>query len=211
VHLVAVRGVDDSEGAHDARIAGKHLRYLIEPLRKERPEAERLLARLRTLQDLLGEMNDLHLVEETLNEETARLARAGARRLRRLADSAAPEGEPARDRRRLEVLGIEALSTIARARRAVLYGELRHAWLSGRSRDFFKDVELLAEALVAKPWDDSQLAMDLALPDEQAPVVAPEVEPTAQSKEPGGSHDRAVIPLRAQQKRSNASRRRSAS
>jgi CHAD domain-containing protein len=209
VRLVTVRSVDDVEGAHDARIAGKHLRHLIEPLAQESEEAGRLLDRLRSLQDLLGELNDLHLVEETLSEELKRLKGRG----RRTADPAEEEEgvQPSLAVRRDALVGIEALATIARARRNVLFAELQHAWLDGRGRGFFDDVASLAGALVGEPRDESQLAMELYPSGENAGAEAPENEATAQPKEPGSSDDHAVIPLRPQQNRSYASRRRSAS
>jgi CHAD domain-containing protein len=49
----------DNDGAvHAARITGKRLRYLLEPLAAEMPDVAPLIKRLKDLQDLLGEIHD---------------------------------------------------------------------------------------------------------------------------------------------------------
>lgn len=48
----------DTAAAHAARIAGKRLRYLLEPLAEELPAADELVGRLRRLQDALGAVQD---------------------------------------------------------------------------------------------------------------------------------------------------------
>ena len=60
--LAQVRGEGDSAEAHQARIAGKRLRYLLEPLRAGFEEARTLVEGLKTLQDDLGELHDLHVL-----------------------------------------------------------------------------------------------------------------------------------------------------
>lgn len=84
--LRRVRTVDDEAFAHRARIAGKRLRYLLEPLIGN-PEARQAVRRLIRLQDALGELHDacvlierLHLVHPALAQRmSARTARAFAR------------------------------------------------------------------------------------------------------------------------------------
>lgn len=56
--LGEVRRERDQREAHDARIAGKRLRYVIEPLRAEVPLAGAIVDRLKALQDRLGDMHD---------------------------------------------------------------------------------------------------------------------------------------------------------
>ncbi len=81
--LRRVRSAADVAAAHRARIAGKRLRYLLEPLRGDRGVA-RVVARLRTLQDRLGEFHDAQLLRDRLVAEgapgiAARAEREGAR------------------------------------------------------------------------------------------------------------------------------------
>lgn len=54
--LVQTRG--DDQPAHRARIAAKRLRYLLEPFRRELPQARGIIAVLVALQDALGEHRD---------------------------------------------------------------------------------------------------------------------------------------------------------
>lgn len=81
--LRSIEGAGDRVGLHRARIAGKRLRYLLEPLRGDRGVA-RVVARLRTLQDRLGEFHDAQLLRDRLVAEgapgiAARAEREGAR------------------------------------------------------------------------------------------------------------------------------------
>jgi CHAD domain-containing protein len=67
--LSRVGKVDDAALAHRARIAGKRLRYLLEPLRGAAcPGAVPAVKELKGLQDLLGELNDAHLAAAALRE-----------------------------------------------------------------------------------------------------------------------------------------------
>jgi CHAD domain-containing protein len=67
--LSRVERVDDAPLAHRARIAGKRLRYLLEPLRGAAcPAAGPAVKELKGLQDLLGELNDAHLAAAALRE-----------------------------------------------------------------------------------------------------------------------------------------------
>ena len=51
--------------------ARKRLRYLLEPLGRYREEAGPLIDQLRALQDLLGELHDLHLIRAELSTPAA--------------------------------------------------------------------------------------------------------------------------------------------
>ena len=53
---------------HQARIAGKRLRYLVLPLRGELPEADRVESELASLQELMGEFNDARVWLQDLPE-----------------------------------------------------------------------------------------------------------------------------------------------
>jgi hypothetical protein len=62
-----VSGPDDVEHAHRARIEGKRLRYLLEPLRGVPGlGAREAVRRLKALQDVLGELHDAHVLEAEL-------------------------------------------------------------------------------------------------------------------------------------------------
>ena len=57
-HLRRVRTVREEREAHEARIAAKRLRYLLEPVVKIVPGAADVVDRLKALQDTLGDMHD---------------------------------------------------------------------------------------------------------------------------------------------------------
>ena len=59
--LGAVRSADEVEEAHEARIAGKRLRYALEPLGPFVEEVPPIVKRLKRLQDALGELHDAQL------------------------------------------------------------------------------------------------------------------------------------------------------
>ncbi len=78
--LASVQGSDDEERAHRARIAGKRLRYLLEPLRDHpQANASRAVRRLKGLQDLLGELHDRHVLGAEIAGALGSEARARAR------------------------------------------------------------------------------------------------------------------------------------
>jgi CHAD domain-containing protein/CYTH domain-containing protein len=64
--LRRVRTIDDRNQLHRARIAGKRLRYLLEPVAETEAEAAWLVARLKRLQDAIGDMRDAQLFRDRL-------------------------------------------------------------------------------------------------------------------------------------------------
>ena len=69
--LSGIRGPEDIEPAHDARIAAKRVRYLLEPVVGLSESAAPVVKRLRKLQDLLGELHDLDVLAVMLTEALA--------------------------------------------------------------------------------------------------------------------------------------------
>lgn len=59
---------------HDARITGKRLRYLIEPFAAELSAGERLIQRLKKLQDTLGKINDCAVLAALIAEASDEIA-----------------------------------------------------------------------------------------------------------------------------------------
>ena len=77
--------LEDEEIAHRARIHGKRLRYLLEPFRAEADGAKQTVKTCKALQDLLGDLNDLHNLAATVGEALEDASVERARRLRELA------------------------------------------------------------------------------------------------------------------------------
>ncbi len=121
--LGAVRDVEDRAAAHTARIRAKRLRYLVEPLDGRLPAVGRLVAHMKALQDLLGELNDAHVLAQRLG---AALEEAVVGRTRRAHDLLVRGEEDAarREMRRSERAGILALARRNRARLESLFARL---------------------------------------------------------------------------------------
>jgi len=127
-----VRTERDEEPAHRARIEAKRLRYLLEPLAAEVRVVGHAIRRMRWLQDLLGELNDLRVLRVTLARalETAVLAHA-QRRLVEI-ETGAPDAAHAAADRDAEA-GLLSLARTARARRGTLFARLAAQWLADAS------------------------------------------------------------------------------
>ena len=83
-HLERVQTIADDIDAHEARISAKRLRYLLEPVAKAVPGATEIIERLKSLQDVLGDLHDA----QVFGEEIAVLAEE-------LAPDEEPNDEPA--------------------------------------------------------------------------------------------------------------------
>jgi CHAD domain-containing protein len=120
----------DWPALHQLRIAGKRVRYLLEPLRDAAPSSLRALKALKELQEHLGAVNDAVVLEELLIEHAAELAREA---VRGVGAPAAPTAAASRTLRdvSLAVVAVRAWRTrLAREHRAAVARRvvrLRHA------------------------------------------------------------------------------------
>src|SRR5262245_52912736 len=126
--MALIAGADDTEGIHRARVQSKRLRYLVEPLRKDVPEARAAVRAMRKLQNLLGELHDRHVLEDMLAHYLEVAATEKAHRLRVLA-VAGDRGPLAREQRRDESQGLLALLSRASGERDRLFAALERQWL----------------------------------------------------------------------------------
>ena len=78
-HLERVQTIADDIDAHEARISAKRLRYLLEPVAKAVPGATEVIERLKSLQDVLGDLHDAQVFGEEIAD---------------LAEELMPEDEP---------------------------------------------------------------------------------------------------------------------
>jgi CHAD domain-containing protein len=117
----------DEVGIHRARIATKHLRYLLEPFASDLPGGAALIDRLKEVQDAFGDVHDAHVFLPTLRSA---LVETG-RELR-------PELGP----------GLRALVRSLRARALEAYANAARDWLEpGRRAAFFEDVRAAGQSL----------------------------------------------------------------
>jgi CHAD domain-containing protein len=145
--LAKIETSEDDTALHDARIAGKKLRYTLELL--ESQEAETLVKELKRFQDIAGGLHDLHLLEPKVQTflfaETVLWSHAfrdGSNTLSHAELSQVPELQRS--------YALAAVHRRLEAEKASLFQELQHHWLGSEAKDFFKEVEAFVNDL-AKP------------------------------------------------------------
>lgn len=79
-NLKAVHTQENMQEAHRARIAAKRLRYLLEPLVRRAAGTKSLITQLKGLQDVLGQLHDLHVISEEIASSLTALSRGPAER-----------------------------------------------------------------------------------------------------------------------------------
>jgi CHAD domain-containing protein len=143
--LAAVTSAEDGEGLHRARIDAKRLRYLLEPISAAVPEARAIVKEMKTLQDVLGELQDTRVLSQSIAAELERAAVEEAHRLRDLAlQNVAIEAQGAAPHQ-----GLLALLRAQRARRDRQYLALSRSWFSGAGDPFFERVQRLTRSLAS--------------------------------------------------------------
>ncbi len=147
--LTSVRTIEDEAIAHEARIHGKRVRYLIEPLRDELEEAREGARALRVLQERLGNLNDLAVRTRALGEAMEAQALDRARRLAHAATTKEGElDEPLAG----EEPGLASLLREAHAEKAALLTEVIAAYVHGDGLNAISaTLERLAATLEAPP------------------------------------------------------------
>ena len=137
-----IQSAFDDEPAHEARIAAKRLRYLVEPLRGELAGAEEIVSHMKSLQDLLGELHDVAVLSGELGRGLEEASAERARHQHQVAMGAgASEAELRKDARP----GIMALSHRARERRDELFANLSRKWLGDEIHSLVQQCRELAE------------------------------------------------------------------
>lgn len=150
--LGLVRSAEDQAESHAARIQTKRLRYLLEPLAGDLPQVAAIVDRLKRLQDVLGELHDVHVLIGGLGDAVAGAAAERARRLHDLAlRGEAPEPSRGPRRPRPASPGLLALARLAADWQGRLFQRLLAEWLSGELAVLLKDLDALADALAIAP------------------------------------------------------------
>lgn len=145
VHCRNILADTSKEPLHIARISGKRLRYLLEPLVVALPDASERVRELKVLQDLLGEIHDLQVFGQELAEASEE---AGAARMRKLIELSltqpldAPELELARQQD--ERAGLMSMARELQTRQADLVEHLRARLRAGDAEELVTGVRLLA-------------------------------------------------------------------
>ncbi len=126
--LATITNTAHGELLHDARLAVKRLRYLVEPLTDDLPDGTWIVAALKRAQDVIGELNDSRLLARTVDRALVRASEEHTARLRELA-IAGREEELANARRRDERFGLIRIVRLLYVRRGELLDQLRRQHL----------------------------------------------------------------------------------
>ena len=152
--LQHIRNGTAEEEIHRARIAAKHLRYLLEPFAAGLPGGEEMVERLKSLQDALGDAHDAlvflpELTDALWEAENVRPAELGPG-LRALADALRNRGSRAFDSAAREWLvpGRQAFFDALRSARQTLEQRSTH----GREVERKYLLERLPNAVADSPW-----------------------------------------------------------
>ena len=183
--LGLVRAPRDQARAHQARIQAKRLRYLIEPLAPHVEGGKAVLRQLKGLQDLLGEFNDLSLLERTV---ASGLERAGIDRAHGLVE-AARSGDAVlerRMRRRTSESGLLALVRLVEERKRGLFADLAAKWLADQGAPQWAELEALAQRLASQAHASVEIERKYLLRALPEAACAGEVLEIEQGWLPGG-------------------------
>ncbi len=128
--LDAIRSIDDRNRSHAARITGKRIRYLIEPLGQELSAGSDAVSQLKQLQDMLGEFNDANQFENLVGRAQDQVAVRQERRFSKavLNGKVLDEAWVGRMRERDPCPGLAALHERLDARQHECYARIEQ-WL----------------------------------------------------------------------------------
>jgi len=139
--LDQVQSIDGRSEAHRARLAAKHVRYVLEPVRSLVAGGGSAVNKLKNLQDLLGNLRDLQNLELMVRSILKRTAVAWSERL---ADLSASNGAtPTTVRKAPELDECRALAAVlqkVRRREHRLFASLEQQWLGG-AQPFFDRID----------------------------------------------------------------------
>ncbi len=135
--LALVRAIEDEAIAHEARIVGKRLRYVLEPIRGSVAELEDALDALKRLQEKLGELQDLAVRTAALSQaiETAALDRARTAVGLVVSDTAPDSASVSDDPDTNAESGLLSLLGLAQSRKRELFEEILAGYVRGEGLD----------------------------------------------------------------------------
>lgn len=145
--LASVHTFGDQADAHRARIAVKRLRYLLEPAARTGDDGTAIVNRLKELQDILGDLHDVHVFAD---EVAAAAETAAAEHARHLSQAVLNDGGAARvkDVRFCDpAAGLVALEKRLHRRGLGAFDRLQQHWLGEANAPFIERVLAYADQL----------------------------------------------------------------
>jgi CHAD domain-containing protein len=146
VNLGQIVNMEHAGPLHQSRIVAKRLRYLLEPLRAYANEAQSVVKRSKKLQELLGDLNDVHVLMHEIDQSFEASMQHKATRLR----DSLRRGDLERAKREASVsewAGLVELYDRLDKERRELVATLRDRWLGGdldtlvaRARDLAQEL-----------------------------------------------------------------------
>jgi CHAD domain-containing protein len=150
--LATLQSSDDEPTAHGIRISAKRLRYLLEPLAGVEPRAAAVLARLKAIQTLLGDLHDLQVLAVQLADAVGDAAAERARLMHELTVSGtARRPRATRERPRAATTGMLALARLVRQAQDEIFQRFAEEWQSASRASLWSDIAIVATALASTP------------------------------------------------------------
>ena len=142
-HLAGIQSVANAEAIHAARIHGKRLRYLLEPLATEVPAADVAIKGMKQLQDRIGILCDAfvqaRLIAQAVELAGAEQAHRRLARVLRIKHAGNVSGHV--------LPGLLVLASRLQAETQRRYAEVARHYLDGRVSRLLRSIESLAESL----------------------------------------------------------------
>lgn len=144
--LANVSTIGDRVQGHDARIAAKRLRYLLEPFRDLIDGTGDVVTRLTTLQDDFGALHDAQIFGSEIARALAKVRSSKESDAARAADDGTPDAvDDTADSDRADVL--EAISRRLHRDENAAFARAVDAWLGDNASDLWPAVETIAVTL----------------------------------------------------------------
>jgi CHAD domain-containing protein/CYTH domain-containing protein len=139
--LAGVKAFADVHEVHRARIAAKNLRYVAEPVSKVVEGGGDIIESLKKLQDLLGDLHDVHVFVEAVAEAVKDSAVAQAKRVSQVAlGEGGADDSVRRARAHDPAPGLLRLSRLLHERGKRIYGDIEREWLNDAAAPLFEQV-----------------------------------------------------------------------
>jgi len=146
--LEGIRTVHDDDAAHRARIAGKRLRYLLEPIAPHVAEGGATLGRLKRLQDTLGDFHDAHVWQGVVAKAVEQVAHEEAQRL--VVPTVDGAGKVVRSHQRSPRPGLLAILAHVQGRAEETFALVRREWSGEALEPLFAGIDAVATSLDAR-------------------------------------------------------------